>query len=284
MTLDVEQFRRQFFLQGKPFWSAHNASRSAEKIGEYVPDQEYARNHEDVMIFSWMQLEEFFTNFGSGGTGKFQLRKNKTDNVRTALTIYVRWGAPTGLTPSVAGIGNSVVAHHAEQPSWAMMFQLQEKNNVQNQELMKELMETKFQIQLRDTLAELGGTEEPTVQDRLIDIGTQIASAYLLGGAVPQLPGQLGTLGVDGEVEPAPAPAAAPGNETAAPTERPVSHDQMVRAAEMIAANVPYHPNDVFNAMALSCQNNPEQAAGYIGMMINQVKQAAAAKQAADVG
>lgn len=282
MTLDVEQFRKQFFLQGCPFWTAHNASRSAEKIGQYVAEKEYTRNHEDAMIFSWMQLEEFFTNF-SAGVGKFILKKNKTDNVRNGLTMYVRWGAPAG----VAGIGNSVATHQANEPSWAMMFQLQEKNNERNQELMKELMESRFEIQMRDTLAELGGTEEPSLQDKVIDLLTPIASAYFLGGAVPQLPGQLGTIDIDRTAEPSSAPAAAPTSETSQeqpgpPTERAVSYDQMSRAAEMVRANVPYHPNDVFAAIALFCQNQPDQASNYIGMLINQVK--AATKPTDNVG
>jgi len=255
MTLNVEQFRKQFF--------------------------------QDAMIFSWMQLEEFFTNF-SAGVGKFILKKNKTDNVRNGLTMYVRWGAPAG-HPAVAGIGNSVATHQANEPSWAMMFQLQEKNNQRTQELMKELMESQFQLQLRDTLAELGGTEEPTLQERVIEIGTQIASAYLLGGSSPQLPGQLGTLGEDGRLQQNPAPAAAPTStpsqeQPAPPTERPVSYDQMNRAAEMVRASVPYHPNDVFAAIALFCQNQPDQASNYIGMLINQVKQSAATKPAENVG
>ncbi|MEM6773106.1 MAG: hypothetical protein AAF597_21195, partial [Bacteroidota bacterium] len=53
---------------------------------------------------------------------------------------------------------------------------------------------------------------------------------------------------------------------------RPVSLDQLQIAAQIIGQNVPHHPNDVVSAIALFCRQKPEEAAGYINMLIAQVK------------
>lgn len=265
-TLTVEQFRNRFFLEESPHWTVHNATRSAELMGRYRPDKEFARTPEETMIYSWMQLEEFFATF-SAGMGKVVLRKNPSDNKINSPTMYVRWGQTQGAAAG-AGIGNSSMGMNNDQPSWAMMFQLQERNNEKYLDLVKTLMTTQFEKQMME--AEIEGMGEPSLQQTLITKGIDVASALLMGSMAPAPQGQLGTLGEG----PTPAPASAPENEAAAPAARPLSHDQLVADAEMIRANVAYHPNDVISAIALFCQHKPQEAAGYIGMLIAQVKQA----------
>lgn len=265
-TLTVEQFRSRFFLEESPHWTVHNASRSSELMGRYRPDKEFARTPEEVLIYSWMQLEEFFTTFSSG-MGKVILRKNPSDNKTSSPTMYVRWGSHMGGAAG-AGIGNTGSVMHTDQPSWAMMFQLQEKNHEKQLEMVTRMIELRHEKEQME--AEIEGMGAPTLQQTLITKGIDIASAVLMGnmGSLPQ--GQLGTLGEG----PAPQPAPDPEADGEAPAARPVSFDQLRLAAEMIQANVNYHPNDVISAIALFCQQKPTEAAGYIGMLISQVKQA----------
>ena len=264
-TLSVEQFRSRFFLEESPHWTVHNATRSSELMGRYRPDKEFARTPEEVMIYSWMQLEEFFATFSSG-MGKVILRRNPSDNKINSPTMYVRWGHSLGAAAG-AGIGNVSSGVNTDQPSWGMMFALQEKNHEKHLEMVKDMIHLRHEKEQME--AEIEGMGEPSLQQTLITKGIDIASAVLMGNMASLPQGQLGTLGEG----PAPDPASQE-TEKVPPLQRPISHDQLSAAAEMIRANVNYHPNDVINAIALLCQQKPTEAAGYIGMLISQVKQA----------
>lgn len=265
-TLSVEQFRNRFFLEESPHWTVHNATRSSELMGRYHADKEFARTPEEVMIYSWMQLEEFFAAF-STGMGKVILRKNPSDNKVHSPTMYVRWGTQLGAAAG-AGIGNSSMGMTNDQPSWAMMFQLQEKNHAKHLEMVKDMIHLQHEKEQME--AEIEGMGAPSLQETLITKGIDIASAVLMGGMAPLPQGQLGTLGEG----PTPEVNQVTEGEETPPAARPISFDQLRLAAEMIQTNVSYHPNDVISAIALFCQQKPTEAAGYIGMLISQVKQA----------
>jgi hypothetical protein len=264
-TLSVEQFRSRFFLEESPHWTVHNATRSSELMGRYRPDKEFARTPEEIMIYSWMQLEEFFSTF-SAGMGKVILRRNPSDNKINSPTMYVRWGTQMGGAAG-AGIGNTSMGMNNDQPSWAMMFQLQEKNHEKHLDMVKTMIELRHEKEQME--AEIEGMGAPSLQQTLITKGIDVASAFLMGGMAPAPQGQLGTLGEGPAPDPAPQETV-----EVPPLQRPISHDQLSAAAELIRANVNYHPNDVISAIALLCQQKPTEAAGYIGMLISQVKQA----------
>ncbi|MEM6772165.1 MAG: hypothetical protein AAF597_16445, partial [Bacteroidota bacterium] len=102
-TLTIEALRERFFLEKSPYWTVHNASRPSELISKYRHDENYAVTEQELVIFSWMQLEELFINLRSG-YGKIVLRKNPSDNVKNSPTLYVRWGADAGAGKAVLPI------------------------------------------------------------------------------------------------------------------------------------------------------------------------------------
>jgi len=268
-TLTIGQLEENFKREGAPYWEAFRGDRQSERLGKFRPDSSMARTPEEVMVFSWMQLEDLLTRYPRG-SAKIVARVNKTDNRTSAITSHVRWG------DQVAGIGSTYPERVGQQlnagPSWAQLLKMQEDSHKREIDLVKDLIEAKFS---RDQLeAELEGTGEPSIRDAMIMKGMELLPVILSSNR--SAPGHLGLISEAPETE-TPLSMTPPASQEHAtpppPATRSISHDQLGIAANMIAAAIPgHHPNDVIAALALFCQQKPAEAAGYVDLLMSQIK------------
>lgn len=257
-TLNIEQLKNRFFLENAPHWWLYNI-RGKELLGKFRDDDSTVSDEEKT-LYSWLQLEQLLQDFRYG-TGKIVLKKNPSDNIHNSPQLHVAWGQKADNV-----IGSTTTAYNGGGGNMEAMYekilQMQEKSHQQQLDLVTKLMETRFDKERLEEAIE--GMASPSVSEELLRGGLDILKGVVMQ---PRPQGQLGTLSMEGE-----NPNPTSQNSTLPPTDRPFSVDQVVADAAVIKQALPqYNPNDVIRAIALFAHKNPDQAANYIGMLMQTV-------------
>lgn len=259
-TLTVDQFMHRFFFEESPYWRIYNAHRSKELMTKYRPDADGVIAPNELLDYSWMQLQMFFEN-SPGGVGKIILKKNENDNNMNSPTYYVKWGASAGA--SVAGIGNAMGAGVSAETQ--QMLQMQREMYEGRISDLKDIMKLRHELEQRE--AEIEGLLQPGIQEQLISGGIDLLKTMV--GRPAAAPAQLGTIGEGTPAQEHLAPETPPPTDNQA---RPLSMDQAFNDLVALKQLVPgIHPNDALRAVVLFAQQDPGQASAYLTMLIKQV-------------
>lgn len=259
--LSIEKLRNRFFQEGRPYWWAYNASKQAETVGSFR-DDDPSLDKDGLIEYSWMQLEELFD--ADYGYIKVICKKNANDNKTSAPTYYVKWGDPSSRFSSnkvPTDIGSTGGG------SWGMMqmmMNMQQEHHKAIIDLQSQVLEQDYEKRIMEN--EIAGTQAPSIQETALMEGIGLLKSWLAPQVAPQQmqyqqTAALGTAGQKPKGERSQA--------------RPVSLDEIMKDLNAIKASIPgYHLNDMTRALAVFCQTQPEAAANYLGMLIQQVQNA----------
>ncbi len=251
MHLDIPGLQQQFEQHGFPYWRVYQGT---QKIGQFNND-EIDYEGEELLTYSWMQLEEFLSSFPKGRV-KVQIRKNVSDQKDRAIVLPVQWGYDG--YPANGVSGQQSPAMFGGQNLMMQMLVMQQKHFEQMAEKDRMLLEERYR---RERLEEdLEHAEAPSIGMTMAQEGIGVLKEYLRAQTFrpkPVAQASLGTLGQEPKEQ----------------KQRSVSFDQIMVDVNAVAKVMPeYHPNYIFRALSIFAQQNPEQAKAFLGPMIEQLQ------------
>lgn len=211
--LNIEQLQERFSLAGHPYWWAYETSGKKQMVEKFHHDDD-SLSEEDLLEYSWLQLEEFLTSHPYGKL-RIVLKKNRNDNTEKSPSYTVAWGEMpisggrrNGYSYNGGGVGNSMGGSN-----WQMMLyflQEQSKNNAALQQAMMDQMQLQIENQqLKDALE---ADNAPTMQEELLKEGIGVVKTWVASNAMRQ-PVQVGTIGQRSEENNEQATSPPPANE-----------------------------------------------------------------------
>lgn len=250
MTLSIDAFKRNFFLNESPFWWAYDAFSRSKLLAKFRNDDDEI-SEGDLMEYSWLQLEELFESYDAGEVN-IVLKKNPSDNTKNALTYRVKWGG------GVSGHRNPSARVGGMQGNNAQMFQMMQMMMQMNNEHHAVVLDQGnrlAQLQYENMRLEeaLENNSAPTMGETVIQEIGSIARAVMGGGAEPQRSSALGSMGDEGQ------------EKGTIKIDPQALIDDCVELQKLMPE---YHINDVIKALLNFAKNNPGQVKFFIGPLL----------------
>ena len=253
--LSISSFKHRFYLEGCPYWWAYDARNSKNMVAKFRND-DTSLNEEDLLEYSWMQLEEMFNEYGYGHV-KIVAKKSPTSNAERSPTMFVQWGQAPGVTHGhknggVAGAG-----------MFNQMMQMQQMHFQQMMDMQNRINDFQRERAVEEALA---GVEGPSWQERLLEESIGLVKD-VVGGSPKIKPeseqAALGTMGSRSKKK----------VEKESGQRKRFSLDAGLPYLKMIFDALPqYDPNDIIKALALFSKQNQDQANQVIGGLIAQLQ------------
>lgn len=252
-SLTVQQLKDRFFLEQAPYWWAYDARKRNECRSKFRSEEDIPK--EELLEWSWLQLEELISVHPSGHF-RIVLKKSPNENTQNAPTYYVRWGqqeaGQIASSQSIAPVGNQ----------WGQMMQMQQQFFEQLLRRERELAELRYENRRLED--DLNSAETPSIQHELLREGVGLLKGFVSRPRIQQ-PGALGTAGQRPQELPP---------ESSSGSGRPVSVDHLIQDAGATQKALPeYHVNDIYRAIRLFAEQQPDQARTYLGMLIQQLNE-----------
>lgn len=267
--LTLEGLKHRFYQEECPYWWAYTATRSSEMIGKFRDDEAYA-DPDDMLDWSWMQLEELINSMPYGHL-KIIIKKSASATKGQSPTLYVKWGLPAG-TSSAPTTPGAQPMNMMMGGGWPMFqFMLQQQQQFFNQ-LMSE-KEERYRLNYENQrLSEtIEGTDEESWQEYALREGIGLLKTYMQ----PKInPGQYqpAALGTAGQRTVSKEQPAAPVNQS----EQAVSIDFNAIMGDVNAVyqafGGKYTRNEITRALAIFATQNPEMADQFLGGLIQKLR------------
>lgn len=270
--LTIDQFHRRFLKEQAPYWWAFDAHRKKEVVAKFKDDDPDLQDDEEKVEYAWLQLEELFETHPYGHL-MIVAKTSATANRDKSATFYVKWGDASQPSSSRPAIGYQQGQPAGGVPAWQMFqFMLQQQQQFYQQLLKNQDENSRLNFENQRLAEAIESAEAPTMQEALLREGIGLMKSIITQPRIqPQQQAALGTVGQKPkgngpEIQPPPAAGDA--------RQRPVSLDAIMADVTLIRNSLPqFHINDVMKALSWFASQNPEQAAMFIGPMVQQIQQ-----------